>query len=523
MTGPADITHIHTTRPIVIGSGVAGLSAALGLGRCIVVTKTELAEGSSRWAQGGVAAALGADDDPSFHAADTVAVSGGLGDHLVAELVTRSAPERIEWLRSLGARFDQSGGAMALGREAGHGRNRIVHADGDGTGAEIMRALRRSTVERPEIEVWEHTLALDLLRRGTRVAGVLVVDRAGHVVAVSSPAVILATGGIGRVYSRTTNPVEVTGDGLAMAARAGARLLDPEFVQFHPTALTGSHDPMPLLTEALRGAGAVLVDERGGRFMCSEHPDAELAPRDVVARTIWLRHDRDEAAYLDATHLGASFPDRFPTVFATAMVAGIDPRTDVIPVSPAAHYHMGGIDVDVDGRTSLDGLYAVGEAAATRLHGANRLASNSLLEGLVFGQRVAQDARRLVDSVDPSAVLEVPRSALSVVPDDDLSAMAALRDMMWNDVGVVRDATGLARGGEVLRELAPRLEVGPTTRNLGIVAQIVIEAASARSESRGGHARSDFPTADEAWARHTTVTPAPVPTVMINAARDVVA
>jgi L-aspartate oxidase len=487
-----------------------------------VITKTALAEGSSRMAQGGIAAALGADDDPSLHAADTVAVSGGLGDHLVAELVTRSASERIAWLQSLGAEFDHSDGTITLGREAGHGRNRIVHADGDSTGAEVMRALRHAVVARPEIEVREHTLALDLLRRGPKIAGVLVRDHAGRLTAISSPVVILATGGIGRVYSRTTNPVEVTGDGFAMAARAGAQLLDPEFVQFHPTALDSPLDPMPLLTEALRGAGAVLVDGRGERFMLREHPDAELAPRDVVARANWARRDAGDDVYLDATHLGATFPDRFPTVFAAAIEAGIDPRSERLPVSPAAHYHMGGIAVDANGRSSLPGLYAVGETAATKLHGANRLASNSLLEGLVFGERVAQDARRLTDSADTSAPLTVPHTALSVESDDE-AAMAALRTMMWDNVGVVRSAGGLDHGRTTLRHLAPRLETGPTARNLGVVAGVVIETATARIESRGGHFRSDYPDLDETWARHTTVTPTPAPTAVIGTARRVVA
>jgi L-aspartate oxidase len=523
MSGGSDIIHVASSRPVVVGSGVAGLTAALGLGDCIVITKTELAEGSSRLAQGGIAAALGADDDPSLHAADTVAVSGGLGDRLVAELVTRSAPERIAWLQSLGAQFDHADGTISLGREAGHGRNRIVHADGDSTGAEVMRALRRAVIERPEIEVWEHTLALDLIRRGTRVVGILVRDQAGQLTAISSPTVILATGGIGRVYSRTTNPVEVTGDGFAMAARAGAQLFDPEFVQFHPTALDSPLDPMPLLTEALRGAGAVLVDGNGTRFMLSEHPDAELAPRDVVARANWSRRNDGGDVYLDATHLGATFPDRFPTVFASALEAGIDPRFELLPASPAAHYHMGGIAVDANGRSSLPGLYAVGETAATKLHGANRLASNSLLEGLVFGARVADDARRQPDITSPHAPLTVPVSALFVEPDDDAEAVSRLRTVMWDAVGVARNATGLAQASETLQRLGSRLETGPIGRNLGLVAGVIIDAATARIESRGGHFRSDYPHPNPTWARHTTVDPTPSPVTVIGAAERVVA
>ncbi len=518
-----NIIHLETSRPVVVGSGIAGLTAALGLGDCLVITKSQLAEGSSRWAQGGIAAAVGDDDSPSLHAADTVAVSGGLGDRLVAELVTRSAPERIEWLESLGARFDRSNGALTLGREAGHRRHRIVHADGDGTGAEVMRALRAAVTERPEIEVWNHTLALDLLRRGSRVAGVVVRTRDGRLTAISSPTVVLATGGIGRIFSRTTNPAEVTGDGLAMAIRTGLRIVDPEFVQFHPTALDSPVDPMPLLTEALRGAGAVLVDESGRRFMVGEHPDAELAPRDIVARANWHRRNQGSSVFLDATHLGATFPDRFPTVFASAMEAGIDPRTDLLPVSPAAHYHMGGIAVDSNGRTSRPGLYAVGETAATRLHGANRLASNSLLEGLVFGARVAADARDLHESMDSGAPLVVPQSTFDVDSQDDAETMTALRTTMWNHVGVVRNATGLDQAAATLECLAPRTGVGPISRNLATVANAVVGAAKARTESRGGHFRSDYPSLDSTWHRHTEIMPGPEPTVVIGLAERVVA
>jgi L-aspartate oxidase len=507
MTG---ITTIRTDDPIVIGSGVAGLTTALGLGSCVVITKSALAEGSSRLAQGGIAAAVGDGDDAAQHAADTVAVSGGLGDPTVARLVTASAAECIAWLQSLGAAFDHEDGKLTLGREAGHGRHRIVHADGDATGAELMRTLRAATLARPEIDVWEHTLALDLIRRGNRVTGVLVRTADGQLAAIEGPAVILATGGIGRVYAHTTNPEEVTGDGMAMAARAEATLLDPEFVQFHPTALVSTLDPMPLLTEALRGAGAVLVDENGTRYMPHEHRDAELAPRDVVARANWRRRGAGNAVFLDATLVGSSFPDRFPTVFAAAMDAGIDPRVEPMPVNATAHYHMGGIEVDEHGRTSLPGLYAVGETAATRLHGANRLASNSLLEGLVFGARAAADAQQLGDHRSELEPAVVPASALNVADEDDAAAVAGLRALMWENVGVERDGTGLNIARRELAALIPRLERGPAARNLATVAGIVIETALARTESRGGHYRRDFPETDPAWHRHTTYRPQPV-------------
>jgi L-aspartate oxidase len=501
-----DITHLRTADPVVIGSGVAGLTAALGLGSCIIITKTELAEGSSRWAQGGIAAAVGSDDDPSLHAADTVRVSGGLGDPIIAGLVTRSAPERIEWLRGLGADFDTAHGHLTLGREAGHGRHRIVHANGDATGAELMRTLRGAVVAAPEIDVWEHTFAVDLMQSESRVRGVLVRRDDGTLLAVSSPAVILATGGIGRVYARTTNPVEVTGDGFAMAARAGAALRDPEFMQFHPTALDSPLDPMPLLTEALRGAGARLIDDGGTRFMVDEHPGAELAPRDIVARANWRRRADGHAVLLDATHLGSTFPERFPTVFASAMDAGIDPRREPMPVSPAAHYHMGGVAVDTWGRTSLPGLYAAGETAATGLHGANRLASNSLLEGLVFGARVADDVRRSQAPAPRVGHLTTPLDALELDAEDH-DATNALRRLMWKGAGVVRDAASLSRAAADLADLEPALRRGPVGRNLMAVAAVVIEAALARRESRGGHFRSDFPAADPAQQRSTVLVP----------------
>lgn len=502
-----DIIEIRTNDPIVIGSGVAGLTAALGLSSCVVITKSALAEGSSRLAQGGIAAAVGDGDDAAQHAADTVAVSGGLGDPLVAKLVTASAAECIDWLQSLGAAFDHKDGQLALGREAGHRRHRIIHANGDATGAELMRTLRVAMIARPQIDVWENTLALDLIRRGDRVTGVLVRTAEGQLFSIEGPAVILATGGIGRLYAHTTNPEEVTGDGTAMAARAGANLLDPEFVQFHPTALVSPLDPMPLLTEALRGAGAVLIDESGTRYMLDEHPDAELAPRDVVARANWRRRAAGTAVFLDATHLEDSFPACFPTVFASAMDAGIDPRVDVMPVNAAAHYHMGGIEVDENGQTSLPGLYAVGETAATRLHGANRLASNSLLEGLVFGARAAADAQRHSDFAAESPAATVPSSALNVDDADDAVAVADLRALMWAHVGVERDAAGLLSARAKLADLVPRLVRGPSARNLARVAEVVIDAALQRTESRGGHYRSDFPRADPAWRHHTDYHP----------------
>ncbi len=496
-------------KAIIVGSGVAGLTTALALGDCVVVTKTELGEGSSTWAQGGIAAAVGRGDHPSFHAADTVAVAAGLADADVAAAVTSAAPDRIEWLLELGARFDRGpDGALTLGREAGHGKHRIIHANGDATGAELMRTLRTAVRRRHDIELREHTWVVDLVRQGDTVAGVYLIDPDGNRDVILAPAVVLATGGIGRLYAATTNPEEVTGDGLAMATRAGARIADPEFVQFHPTALRSTVDPMPLLTEALRGAGAQLVDDTGHRYMLDEHPDAELAPRDIVARANWRRLQEGIEVFLDATHLGDEFPERFPTVFASAIDAGIDPRVEWLPVSPAAHYHMGGIDVDEAGRSTLDGLYVCGEAAATGLHGANRLASNSLLEGLVFGAEVAT-AIRSADRHLTDEAFAVPVSALRVGLDDDVRAIAAIRSLMWDDVGVMRSRKGLEHALAELAALASRASVSVMGRNMAAAAQLIAEAALVRRESRGGHFRLDHPDSDERLAVHTLITPEP--------------
>ncbi len=418
---------------VVVGAGAAGLTAALGCAprRVVVLTKTRLSAtgggGASVWAQGGVASAVGDDDDPALHAADTLAAGAGLNDPRIVRLLTGEGPRRIRGLLALGARFDRDGaGRLALGREAAHSRRRIVHAQGDATGAEVVRTLVEAVLREPAVHVADQTFALDLaLTSGGAVAGVLALDRRGRRVLYLAPAVVLATGGLGQLFLYPTNPLEATADGLAMAARAGARLVDLEFVQFHPTALaagvagigtagkaaaappaggglaapasrpSSAAAPLPLLTEALRGEGAVLVDDLGVRFMAEVHPDRELAPRDVVARAIWRRLREGRQVFLDARRaVGERFPERFPTVFSLCRRHGLDPRVEPLPVVPAAHYHMGGVAVDASGRTSLPGLWACGEVAATGAHGANRLASNSLLEALVFGARVAEDVAR---------------------------------------------------------------------------------------------------------------------------------
>jgi L-aspartate oxidase len=503
---------------LVVGSGVAGLTAALGCAprRVTLLTKTFLVSGSSPWAQGGIAAAVGGDDAPALHAADTMAAGAGLNDPDVVALLTGEGPERVRALLELGARFDlDESGQLALGREAAHGRRRILHSR-DATGAEIVRALSEAVRLAPEIRVEEGAFAVDLVLDGSRVAGVLADHADGRRILHLAPAVVLATGGLGRLYLHTTNPPEATGDGLAMAARAGARLADLEFVQFHPTALaTEGADPMPLLTEALRGEGAVLLDGAGHHFMLDEHPDAELAPRDVVARAIWSRRIAGDTVFLDAREaVGDDFPEHFPKVFDICQRHGLDPRIEPIPVAPAAHYHMGGIAADSDGRTSLPGLWACGEVTATGVHGANRLASNSLLEALVFGARVAEDLRRAIPA-GPVPVrttglwvadgAENPRSAAS-----DRELIASVRRLMWEKVGLVRDEDGLRSALGELELLAIRVpDAGGEARNLLGVARLVAAAAFLRHESRGGHFRTDFPLPDPRWKRRLFLTAEP--------------
>ncbi len=485
---------------VIIGGGVAGLSAALSLaGDVVLVSKAKFGTGGSTpSAQGGIAVALADGDSPELHARDTLAVGAGINDHAAVDVLTNEGPARVRQLIMQGAQFDRdAAGRLQFGREAGHGRDRILHANGDATGAEIMRAMSAAVSQRDNVAVHDSTYAVDLLLDRGRVAGLVAIGPGGETIHYATSAVVLATGGIGRLYSHTTNSLEVTGDGLAMAARAGARLIDLEFVQFHPTALVSELDPMPLITEALRGAGAILVDQQGHRYMAAIHPDAELAPRDVVARANWELLEAGGAAYLDATQaVGDAFPERFPTVLAAARRAGLDPRTQPLPVSPAAHYFMGGVDVDGFGRTSISGLWAIGEVSATGAHGANRLASNSLLEGLVFGARAATSVG--CSLLPPPALVAVPTVELVSAP----SVIAELRSVMWQQVGLIRDAVGLASAVVRLEDLGRQLGDGSgEAANMALAARLVALAARDRTESRGAHYRSDHPEMKDATRR----------------------
>lgn len=473
MTGSED-------RPIIVGGGLAGLSAALALAPrpVLLLAAAPLGEqASSVWAQGGIAAAMGSTDDPAQHLADTLAAGAGLCDPAAARTIVARAPEVVDALAALGARFDREpDGRVALGLEAGHGQRRIVHA-ADATGREIMRAAVEAVRRTPSITVVENATALDLLTDASGVPGLLArID--GLTTVLRSRAVVLATGGLGGLYRHTTNPLGNVGTGIAIAARAGASLADLEFVQFHPTALDVGQDPMPLVSEAVRGEGAILIDAAGERFMAEVYPRAELEPRDVVSRAVWQALRRGPV-YLDARHLGVHFAEHFPSIAATCLAAGIDPASAPIPIRPAAHYHMGGIATDAEGRSSLPGLWACGEAAGTGLHGANRLASNSLPEAAVTGRAVAAS---IAGTVAPTALRPL---ILPATPPADTAVLARVRDTLSRHAGVLRDAEGLATA---IATLLPEVEHGPAT-----VALMMTVAMWRREESRGGHARTDFP------------------------------
>jgi L-aspartate oxidase len=512
---------------VVVGSGVAGLTAALEcrdrLGPAstvVVVTKDVVASGSTRWAQGGIASVQAEGDTVAEHVTDTLVAGAGLCEPAAVDVLVREGPAEVATLVERGTQFDlDATGRLALTREGGHHRNRIAHAGGDATGAEIERALVAAVKADPGIEIVEQALVLDLLPAQTEdgspaVAGVtlhVLGEGSRHGVgAVRSRAVVLATGGIGQIYAVTTNPPVSTGDGVAAALRAGARLRDVEFIQFHPTVLflgTGARGQLPLVSEAVRGEGGLLVNSAGERFMVGQHELAELAPRDVVAKGIMKEMAREgtDHVYVDGRALGEEmWRVRFPTILHSCRQAGIDPTTDLIPVAPAAHYFCGGIETDLDGTTTLAGLYACGEVASSGVHGANRLASNSLLEGLVFAVRIAEAlGRELPPLREP---LDDGRDAWLVDP----SVVPSLQRTMSRDCGGLRDAAGLERAAGQLGRLAGRRAEQPglaawEATNLLCVATAVLASARVREESRGAHWRDDFGERREAWQRHLVV------------------
>jgi L-aspartate oxidase len=493
---------------VIVGGGLAGLFCALKLSPrpVTIITAAPLGEGaSSAWAQGGIAAAVAEGDTAEAHARDTIRAGAGLVDERVALAVAREAPDRIRDLLSFGVPFDKDlEGRLLVGQEAAHSTRRIVHVRGDQAGRAIMAALAAAVRNTPSIRVLEG-VAEDLITEGRTVTGLQVRLPDRRLGDIPARCVVLATGGIGQLYAVTTNPKEARGHGLAIAARAGAMIADPEFVQFHPTAIDIGRDPAPLATEAIRGEGATLVNKAGERFMLRIHPDAELAPRDIVARGVFAELQDGRGAFLDARKaIGASFAQRFPGVTEYCRSAGIDPARDLIPVAPAAHYHMGGVWTDACGRTSLDGLWAAGEVASTGAHGANRLASNSLLEAAVYAARIADDIAGLPPSVGGhSSVLASHVDSKS--PVGDTPAELKLRQLMSRHVGVIRNAEGMRRA---LAEIAAIEQAArtPGLHNMATAALIITAAALEREESRGGHFRADFPKTDPEQAKRTFLT-----------------
>jgi L-aspartate oxidase len=506
---------------VVVGAGIAGLRAAIELapaGRVLVLAKREVTESATQYAQGGIAAALSDEDEIGLHLQDTLNAGDALCNEAAAKVLVEEGPERIEELIAWGTEFDRNGSRLAFTREGAHSRNRILHAHGDSTGREIGRALWLKAKALRNVTLLEFEFATELCVHDGRVGGLVVMDEKGARHEVHAAAVLLATGGLGQVYRETTNPGVATGDGVAMAYRAGAEISDMEFVQFHPTALYVKGAPRFLLSEALRGEGAYLRNMELARFMAKYHEMAELAPRDVVARAIAheleLVKSPHAVVYLDLTHLSAAkVESRFPRIYRTCLDYNVDITTDLVPVRPAAHYAMGGVRTDLDGRTNLRGLFAAGEAACTGVHGANRLASNSLLEGLVFGARAARKIReefRGGGNHHAHAVQAAEGSHQGAVTPSSEQVAQQIRDLMWREVGIVRSGSQLKHAIHELQKLRecwpqPANRAACEAANIHQVALLIARAALAREESRGAHYRTDYPLHHDAKFRKHSI------------------
>jgi len=477
---------------LILGAGAAGLVAALNArARRVMIVTPDRGDGStaaSDLAQGGMAAAVGPTDSPLLHLQDTVRAGHEGVDIAAARLVCGEAPAAAAYLESLGVCFARDTHGWTLHMEAAHSRARVLHI-GDATGAAIMHSLRSAVAAAAHIDMAPRTRATRLLTDADGVCGVAVVTEDGRTMTIQARAVVIATGGVGGLFARSTNPVDACGDGVAMALAVGARCAALEFVQFHPTALDVETRPLPLLTEALRGAGAKLIDQEGASIMAGVHPLAELAPRDVVSRAVYAAQSAGRRVKLDATHLErCDVEQAFPSAYRVCRAHGIDPRRDAIPVTPAAHYHMGGVAVDLDGRTSVPGLWAVGEAACTGVHGANRLASNSLLEAVVFGQRLGHAlSRERLCAAAPRSALHIEQSML---PRE--SPGRELREMMWRCMGVVRSASGIAEGLELVARLREQTTAAAVLDHARLLlAEHMLLAAARRTTSCGAHYRND--------------------------------
>ena len=515
------VPHLFTDL-LVIGTGISGIRAALEADpsqRVLLVTKGKLELSNSAWAQGGIAGALDPQDATENHAADTIRVGVGLCDEPLVREIVDDAPELIRELVEMGAEFDRDGEAIALTREGGHSHRRVAHALGDATGREIMRAMGQTVLQADNCEVWENSFTIDLVTHEDRCRGALIWSESHGRTFVWAKQTILATGGAGQLYRETTNPPVATADGHAICYRAGARMRDMEMVQFHPTVLYIAGSSRFLISEAVRGEGAYLRDSDGERFMVGHHERAELAPRDVVSRAIMDRIEatRHPCVYLDLRHLEPELvAERFPNIGQTCRKFGLDLSRDLIPVRPGAHYMIGGVEVDAEGRTSLPGLWAAGEATSSGLHGANRLASNSLLEGLYFGKTAGRGASEVAAHIpDQLAVIPVEDDALEFEPSEPLDLLDlrnSLQSLMGRYVGIRRDAGGLKQAAEqaafwdrFVSQRSFRTPQGWELQNLLTVAQLAIAAAALREESRGVHYRSDFPDTLDTSPGHTIV------------------